>query len=331
MLRVLLLTLALAAPGSHAVCDGNPHAWPRARRCDQFDPRCPDVSWTNCSLCEGIGGIASKDTNTGDSFKPTTCKPLATPDQLKAQGQSPVKPLFPTQFVNSGFHEVQIFVKHDPFCLAQIPAMVSNGTHCFKKQEGVFNYDATAVSLRIDYDRSETPFGFNMTEHFYHLPDGTVHPDITKYGRVPTPACPCIKLGVGPVSPGWALDAEYLGREELGVEFITQANGTRGTGGGNDGINTWVVDHFVKGPHHVWVDVASKQIIRLWQPFNGLEVFDPAKWQVGAGVIPPGAFKLPTQCALEAKLGCINGEGPTAAAAATAAGISLAARMATHL
>ena len=31
---------------------------------------------------------------------------------------------------------VQIFVKHDPICLVQIPAAVSNGTHCYKPQEG---------------------------------------------------------------------------------------------------------------------------------------------------------------------------------------------------
>ena len=39
--------------------------------------------------------------------------------------------------------------------------------------------------------------------------------------------------------------------------------------------NGTLVDHFVKGPHHVWTDVASGTIVRLWQPFNGLEIFDP--------------------------------------------------------
>ena len=37
-----------------------------------------------------------------------------------------------------------------------------------------------------------------------------------------------------------------------------------------------LVDHFVKGPHHVWTDVESRNIVRLWQPYNGLEIFDPA-------------------------------------------------------
>ena len=71
-----------------------------------------------------------------------------------------------------------------------------------------------------------------MTEHFYHLSDGTVHPEITKYGIVPTPVCPCIRLGIGPVSWKWASDAKFVGREELGIEFMWKKV---------------IVDHFVKG------------------------------------------------------------------------------------
>ena len=46
---------------------------------------------------------------------------------------------------------MQIFVKHDPFCIAQIPSMVSNGSHCYKPQEGTFNMDSDLGKLRIDY------------------------------------------------------------------------------------------------------------------------------------------------------------------------------------
>merc|ERR1719191_2529478 len=98
--------------------------------------------------------------------------------------------------------------------------MVSNGTHCFKNQQGTFNFDTFQRSVRIDYLESRTTGRANMTEYFYHLPDGTVHPDITKYGLLPAPVCPCIALGVGPVSPTWAADAEFVGREVLGIEFL---------------------------------------------------------------------------------------------------------------
>jgi hypothetical protein len=48
----------------------------------------------------------------------------------------------------------------------------------------------------------------------------------------------------------------------------------------------------------------------MYQPFNGLEVFDPAKYFNTTGSLPAETFQLPEQCALEAKLGCINGSSP---------------------
>jgi hypothetical protein len=288
-LRALLLAGFLQL--SAAVCDGNPHQWNRMRRCDQYDPACPSASWAlNCGPCEGIGGLSKNDQDS--TFVPTSCKVLATPEDMKKANMLPKLPLWPKAFVNTGFYEQQIFVRRDPFCLAQIPSMVSNGTHCFKDQEGTFNYDSTQNSLRIDYFKSRTTLPHvNMTEHFYHLSDGTVHPEITKYGKLPSPVCPCISLGIGPVSWNWAADAEYVGREHLGIEYM------------------WVtrdVDHWVKGPHHVWTDVETGNVVRLYQPFNGLEVFDPYKYST-TNALPSSDFELPKQCVLEEKLGCING------------------------
>ena len=296
----LALAFGLGSTPAGAVCDGNPHGWPRLRRCDQYDPKCPDATWQKPAVCEGVGGIARDDGNGVQHFNATRCTPVATPDELAASGvATPQPPRWPASFVNDGFFEQQIFVKHDPFCLAQIPAMVSNGSHCYKRQQGTFNYDSTQGSLRIDYLQADTvdlPHT-NETEYFYHTPDGTVHPHITRYGILPyTPACPCIKLGIGPVSPDWAHDAVYVGREKLAVEFLWA---------------DYVVDHFVKGPHHVWADVATGNIVRMYQPFNGLEVFHPEKYSNTTTQLDPATFKLPTVCALEQKLGCINGEGPT--------------------
>jgi hypothetical protein len=310
MARLSALLLSFLPALSGAVCDGNPHGWGRLRRCDQFNAACPDVSWQTPKLCEGIGGLANSDDATNaDSFNATTCTPIATPEQLQASGLKPVSPVWPETFINTGFYEEQIFVHRDPFCLAQIPAMVSNGTHCFKRQQGTFNYDYSQHSLRIDYFEAATIIlpKVNMTEQFYHIPDGTVHPNIGKYGPLGTPACPCIDLGVGPVKPDWAGDALYLGRERLGVEFLWEE---------------FEVDHFVKGPHHVWSDVATGQVIRMYQPFNGLEVFDPTKYEnTTTGPLDPGTFKLPLKCALEAKLGCING---TSADSVTDVGVNQA-------
>jgi hypothetical protein len=283
---LLLATLSSVT----AVCDGNPHGWNRQRRCDQFNAACPDASWASCNPCDGVGGLSSNDSM--GSFTPTSCRVVATPAELKQQGKEPILPIWPKTFINTGFFEQQIFVKHDPFCLAQIPSMVSNGTHCFKNQQGTFNYDSTQSSLRIDYFKSRSILPHvNMTEHFYHLADGTVHPQITKYGVVPTPVCPCISLGVGPVSYDWAADAKFVGREVIGIEFL------------------WVnktVDHWIKGPHHVWTDVATSKVVRLYQPFNGLEVFTPSSYQT-MSKLNSSYFKLPEVCVLQQKLGCING------------------------
>ena len=273
---------------AEAICDGNPHKWGRMRRCDMFDEACPSM-FRNCTTCEGIGGIATSDKP--DAFTPVPCKSVGTATEMKAKGIVPPVPMFPKKFVNRGFHEVQIFVKHDPLCLVQIPASVSNGTHCYKPQEGAFNYDIENVALRIDYLRSKTPLpGTNMTEIFHHI-DTFVHPEITKYGIDPVPTCLCINVGVGPVSHDWAADAQYVGRELLGVEFLD-----------NTIKAPLLVDHFVKGPHHVWTDVESRNIVRLWQPYNGLEIFDPAKWEFN---VTEDLRKLDLTCKIGAKA-CIN-------------------------
>ena len=34
-----------------------------------------------------------------------------------------------------------------------------------------------------------------------------------------------------------------------------------------------LTDHWVKGPHHFWIDVATNLMIREWQPFNGLQTY----------------------------------------------------------
>jgi len=38
------------------------------------------------------------------------------------------------------------------------------------------------------------------------------------------------------------------------------------------------VDHFIFGPHHAWAPVGSNQVVRMWQPYNGFEVFQPGAW-----------------------------------------------------
>merc|ERR1711862_877426 len=34
-----------------------------------------------------------------------------------------------------------------------------------------------------------------------------------------------------------------------------------------------VLDHWMKGPHNFWVDVATNQMVRGWQSYNGLQIW----------------------------------------------------------
>jgi len=295
LLRTCLIVACLLTKTS-AVCDGNPHDWGRLRRCDEYDSECPNVTWQSPEPCEGIGGISTSDGT--NSFVPTSCEVLKTPEEFLKENRSiPTPPVWPKIFTNNRFFEEQIFVRRDPFCLAQVPSMVSNGTHCFKRQEGTFRYDAVRGVLRIDYLQAATVVlpGVNMTEHFYHI--GTsVHPSITRYGITPQAICPCIDLGIGPVSNEWAKGARFVGRERLGIEFLWK---------------TRAVDHFVKGPHHVWTDLETGHVVRMYQPFNGLEVFDPDSYVTGPDAVSSDTFDLPLQCKIDEKVGCINGTSST--------------------
>lgn len=61
-----------------------------------------------------------------------------------------------------------------------------------------------------------------------------------------------------PVNPLWVENLVYIGREKLGVEFIDQVV---------------ELDHWAYGPHHAWTYPESGQLLRMWQPFNGLQVY----------------------------------------------------------
>lgn len=61
--------------------------------------------------------------------------------------------------------------------------------------------------------------------------------------------CVCLNPGrsfnisIYPINPNFMKkDSTYLGRIELGIEFLNEK---------------YIVDHWVKGPHHLFVDVES--------------------------------------------------------------------------
>lgn len=70
---------------------------------------------------------------------------------------------------------------------------------------------------------------------------------------------------IGPLVHDFAADAVFVGRERIGLEKLGKSV---------------VADHWNKGPHHFWIDVVTNRMVRGWQPWNGLNVYDPSTWMV---------------------------------------------------
>jgi hypothetical protein len=55
----------------------------------------------------------------------------------------------------------------------------------------------------------------------------------------------------------------FIGREQMFIEYVEKE---------------MIVDHWTQGPHHIWIDVDTRRILRMWQPWNGLEIWHPDGW-----------------------------------------------------
>jgi len=251
--------------------DGNPHKWDRKRRCDGDGYNPP------CGLCEGYGGMPWSDEV--NDIKLTQCTPVADAGQIDPTTLA--LPYFKEKFTNTGFYEILIGIKENPFCIGSFPGPDSHGPHCYQPQQGTFYYDWTKYQLRIDY--TQQAFLKNTTLSTFHT-KGYMW-IVIDYNLLHQ--CVCTDVGrrynltIYPVNPKFMeKDSRFIGRERLMIEYIWKEK---------------LVDHWVKGPHHIWVDVETGNIIRMWQPFNGLEVFDPEKWTYEADndlfAVPPSLCK----------------------------------------
>ena len=85
--------------------------------------------------------------------------------------------------------------------------------------------------------------------------------------------CVCVTIREGgnssnpnpiyPINPSWVDNLVYIGREVIGVEYLS------------DDLTDVELDHWAFGPHHLWSYPENGQILRMWQPFNGLQVGGP--------------------------------------------------------
>jgi hypothetical protein len=269
-MKITLSVLLLIALGhlANTQADGNPHGWDRRRRCDGEDYAIP------CGLCEGYGGIPYGDEPNDITL--TRCEPIANASEINIS--SLAMPYYPEEFTHTGFYEVLIGQKSNPLCVGAFPGPDSTGPLCYQPQQGTFHYDWKNYQLRIDY--TQKSFLKNTSLTTYHKKgDMWIVIDYNLLHQ-----CICTQVGrkynitLYPVNPRFMQNnSRYIGREKLYIEYLWVER---------------VVDHWVKGPHHVWVDVDTGLIIRMWQPFNGLEVFDPTKWNFS---VDPTLFDQPPQ------------------------------------
>ena len=236
--------------------DGNPHGWDRRRRCDHTDYDPP------CGVCEGYGGIPSGDAN--DEIELTTCTPVANASSIDPS--TLIKPVWANRWTARNYTEILIGKKTDPFCFNAFPGSNSTGPLCYRKDHGTQSYDMEkARAYRLDA-AVETVVGTLQSTVLHQGPNMWI---INKFPWYAAGVHQCIctqpreggdarNAPVYPIQYNWTQQMFYVGREKLVVEYINAE---------------LVLDHWAFGPHHVWSEPATGKALRMWQPFNGLQVF----------------------------------------------------------
>lgn len=205
-------------------------------------------------------------------FRETTCEIVAT----DVDKSTLIQPKWGADFTETKSHEILIGQKDDPSCFKSFPRNTSHGIHCYKPQEVIYWNDMVVKKAFKEVANQGGNLGVdgNVTSTITHqgpnmwianiMPDGTtlticVQPTngADHSGRL---------LGVAPVQYNWTDNLMWVAREKVGVEYIWE---------------TMTLDHWAFGPHHVWTDPETGIIVRMWQPYNGLEVFEPGTFTHG--------------------------------------------------
>jgi len=244
--------------------DGNPWGWDRYRRCD-------DTDYTPaCGLCEGIGGIVDADEKT--SVELAYCEVVASKEELDLD--SIIRPHWSADFTVT-HSEILIGIKNDAACFQAFPSNDSINPMCYKPQETRVSSDMVdARALRIDANQAGNAWGLvgNITSVIFHqygnmwitnqLPFGITQTICT----APREGGDQTKPPVAPIQYNWTDNLIFWGRERIQVEY---------------GVGTQTLDHWAYGPHHAWTNPQTGIIVRMWQPFNGLQILPPGSWQEG--------------------------------------------------
>jgi len=257
---VMLLVFAAVCSVSLVLAqfDGNPHNWDRLRRCDHSGYSPP------CGACEGVGGIVTSDT--ADDITIVPCK-------IEASSENPVRPIWGDPFTELASHEILIGKKQDVACFQAFPSNDSTSTNCYKPQEVQLWSDMREKKALVEKaNQAGNAWGLlgNVTSTIYH--QGVNMWIVNQLPLFITQTiCTIPRSGGDPTQPGvnalqynWVDNLIFVSTETLDVEY---------------GVGSLKLDHWAFGPHHVWTDPATGLVVRMWQPFNGLQVFTPGSWK----------------------------------------------------
>jgi len=184
--------------------------------------------------------------------------------------------------------------------------MGSVGKQCYRRQSGTLYYDMTKDQQSIRYDLNlhipwpsdkHSLFGNVSSTIFHHGPNMWIINDLplgikqvicTQPLSASNPHDVHNTKPIFPVMYNWTNHLNYVGREEFVVEY---------------GVGKMQLEHWTYGPHHAWTKVGDDTIVRMWQPYNGFEVFAPGGWQ--DGVADPHVFEdmVPPKLAKKGKGG----------------------------
>jgi len=271
--------------------DGNPKGWDRVRRCDQN--YVDEKGRRGCQPCEGIGGHAYGDAN--EEIDLPACKVVAHSSSEKLLIPSVKKPIYPKKFTvksetSGGYGELDTLigwqVPTDTACLSFFPQNDSSSYPlCYRDQSANLKiYDIENERGYFEYQIGPNQ-KLNLTNTTTHIMHNGWQMWVMNWipfkPESPTPQCVCTNPSgqhcTDPPCYSYIFnyntfeDAEFVGREKIGVEWVNN-------GGVGESAKVMELDHFNLLPHHVWTDPHTGRIVRAWQPFNGLQVYNPDSW-----------------------------------------------------
>jgi hypothetical protein len=195
------------------------------------------------------------------------------PCKVEPNTHNPKRPIWGATFSELASHEILIGKKQDPACFQAFPHNDSADTNCYKPQEvKMWSEMNTKRALVLSANQAGNAWGIvgNVSSTIYHQ-----GPNMWIVNHLPLWVTQTIctepreggdqsKPAVGPVQYNWVDKLFFVATETLDVEY---------------GVGSTQLDHWAFGPHHAWTDPATGLIVRMWQPFNGLQIFTPGNWK----------------------------------------------------